>query len=276
MYDRDYAREPWGAGASRLSIWTATKLLIATNVAVFVVQLFLDSFLKTWFALHPEDVIHRGFLWQLVTYAFLHDAGNVFHLFFNMLFLWWFGGELEEIYGSRRFLGVYLGSGIFGGLVQTTTAFLTGRLESYALGASACVLGLLVLATLRDPRRIVYLWMIILVPIQLRFLTLFYVAVDLLGFARGDGGVAYAAHLGGAAWGALWWLSHERGVGLRVPWPQRRRRRLRLVEPRREGPAPEIRAEVDRLLEKISSGGIDSLTAAEREYLARASREFRH
>lgn len=273
IYDRDYARETWRPGSP--TGWTWTKRIILANVVLFLAQLFFDSFFKAWFALHPEDVVGRGFVWQLVTYTFLHDTGGIFHLFFNMLFLWWFGSELEEAYGGRRFLALYTASGVFGGIAHVAAAYLWKGGGGYALGASACVMGVLALAALRDPRRIVYLWMIVLIPVQLRFLALFYVAVDFLGFARGGGGVAYAAHLGGAAWGALWWLARERGVSLGLPL--RRRRRLKLVQPHSEdGPSPEMRAEVDRLLAKISTDGLDALTASEKQYLARVSREFRH
>ncbi len=273
IYDRDYARASWGAG-SRLSGWTATRVLIVANVAMFLVQAFAGEFLVRWLALHDADLLGRGFVWQLATYTFLHDGFNIFHLFFNMLFLFWFGGELEEAYGPRRFVGLYATSGIVGGLVQVAAWRLLEAPGRYLVGASACVMGVLIACTLRDPKRPMYLFLVP-VPVQLRFLALVYVAADLLGLARSGGGVGYAAHLGGAAWGGLWWLFQEKGI--RFPgWRPGRKRRLRLVESgKTHGPAPEVRAEVDRLLAKISSSGIDSLTASEKDYLARASRDFR-
>lgn len=274
IYDRDYARAPWGAG-SNLAGWTWTRILIVANVSVFLVQAFAEGFLVRWLALHPEDLLERGFVWQLASYTFLHDGLNIFHLFFNMLFLYWFGTELEEAYGARRFMGLYLTSGAFGGLSQVAAWRLLDSPGRYLVGASACVMGVLIACTFRDPKRPMYLFLVP-VPVQLRFLALVYVAADLLGLARSGGGVGYAAHLGGALWGGLWWFYQEKGI--RLPgWRPGRKRHLKLVESGRpHGPAPEVRAEVDRLLAKISSAGIDALTASEKDYLARASREFRN
>ena len=153
------------------------------------------------------------------------------------------------------------------------------------IGASACVMGIVALAALLYPRRIVQLliFFVMPVPIPLWLLATVFIEMDLLYVLRGiDTGVASLAHLGGAVWGVLYWLRTERQVGPSIDWPSwqrfRLRRRLKLVKPdlHEEGPDPDVRAEVDRLLDKIATGGIDSLTGAERDYLTRASRDFRH
>jgi len=82
------------------------KLMIAMAVVWVVVQIVLDKFLKTnistWFVLHPDQVIEKFWVWQLVTYMFFH-ATSPFHIFFNGLMLWFFGSELEKHWGARFF-----------------------------------------------------------------------------------------------------------------------------------------------------------------------------
>ncbi len=79
---------------------TALKALIGLNVVVFVAQVFAPVLTET-LGLRPVFVLH-GWIWQLVTYMFLH--GGVFHIAFNMLALWMFGAELEHVWGTRYFL----------------------------------------------------------------------------------------------------------------------------------------------------------------------------
>ena len=69
-----------------------------------------------WFALVPADVVTRFYVWQLVTYLFLH--GGFFHILFNMLALWFFGKDLEDIWGTRRFLQFYFFCGVGAGIVR--------------------------------------------------------------------------------------------------------------------------------------------------------------
>ena len=87
--------------------------------------------LTQWMALYP---IGRGFLpWQVVTYAFLHDLNNLFHLFFNMLGLWMFGSELERLWGPRRYLQFYMAS--------VLTAAAAQLLLTAAVGSSGATVG---------------------------------------------------------------------------------------------------------------------------------------
>ena len=82
----------------------AIKALVITNVAAFVASLILPS-ITLGLGMRPADVIGRLFLWQLVTYMFLH--GGIFHILFNMLALWMFGVELERMWCSRSFKKFY-------------------------------------------------------------------------------------------------------------------------------------------------------------------------
>src|SRR5205085_5681778 len=104
IYDRDYYRRE---GPSILASFTERgkicKWLVLFNVALFVLQLLTRSS-ATWnvtehLALTKDQVLH-GQVWRLLTYAFLH--GDFWHILFNMLFLWWFGTDIEDLYGPRE------------------------------------------------------------------------------------------------------------------------------------------------------------------------------
>ena len=87
----------------------AVKLLIISNVVVFIASRFVDV-LRLRLGFMPQDVLTHGYIWQPFTYMFVHDG--IFHILFNMLALWMFGVELERMWGSRYFTKFYLVSGI--------------------------------------------------------------------------------------------------------------------------------------------------------------------
>src|SRR4051812_14739186 len=96
---REYAR-PF---ASRGGLPYGIRMLLIANTAIYLLQFFgADRFLLPYFALRPASLLSMFAIWQVVTYLFLH--GGILHLLFNMLTLWMFGKELEETWGTRRFL----------------------------------------------------------------------------------------------------------------------------------------------------------------------------
>ena len=102
--DRDYVRRE---GPSFLGSFadrgTICKWLIGVNIALFVCQLLTNGTLTRVLDLNVERVVFHGEIWRLLTYAFLHGPGDLLHILFNMLFLWWFGNEIEEMYGRASF-----------------------------------------------------------------------------------------------------------------------------------------------------------------------------
>src|SRR5215469_916759 len=124
---------------------TALKALIGANVALFLAQLFFPIITDT-LGLRPIFVLRGFWIWQLVTYMFLH--GGLFHILFNMLALWMFGAELERIWGTRYFLKFYFVTGI--GAAALTVLFsllpfgFAQQLQySIIIGASGAIYGLL-------------------------------------------------------------------------------------------------------------------------------------
>src|SRR6185436_950152 len=126
--------------------WTpAVKVLIISCVVAFLIQIFDymaggPSFTHK-FGLTPALVTHSFYLWQLVTYIFLHDTGfPFFHILFNMLALGMFGSELESLWGTRQFTKFFFICGIGAGLL---TVLLSPNSQSTPIGASGAIYGIL-------------------------------------------------------------------------------------------------------------------------------------
>ncbi len=301
IYDREYYRRD---GPSFLGSLTERgkicKTLILINVAIFVVQV-LTGGNSGWFTealvLSPADVLH-GQVWRLLTYSFLHDAGNnIWHILFNMLFLWWFGTEVEEMYGQREFLVFYLIAALLGGLAFTgwalalpATPELPEPLQLLTcLGASGAVTAVLVVFACHFPNRVIYLMFFLPVPIWL--FVVIMVGMDAFGFLSGSrGATAVVVHLAGAGFAFLYYKKQLRLLDLWSWAKSRRRSRPRLRVYHEEVPATPVRvaaapaaadvdehleAKLDAVLEKVARSGQESLTESEREILFRASEVYR-
>ncbi len=180
-----------GGGA----ITPAVKFLLIANTAVFVVQTFVDYRLVYFFGLVPQLVWNNLYLWQLFTYQFLH--GGLFHLLFNMLALWMFGGDLERRWGSIFFLKYYFVSVLGGGILN---ALLTPNQMVPSIGASGGVYGILLAYGLIYPNQIVYFYF--LFPIKMKHFVWIIGAISLYSsIATGQSGIAHLAHLGGMGFG---------------------------------------------------------------------------
>jgi membrane associated rhomboid family serine protease len=189
----------------------AIKTLIWINVGMFLVPLLLPQI--TWYlALVPAAVIERLFIWQPVTYMFLH--AGVFHILFNMLMLWMFGTDLERAWGTRFFVRYYFVTGIGAAAVTIMAALVPSGVSDVlyltpTVGASGAIYGLLVAYGLSFPNRPIYLYL--LFPIPARVFVLIMGAIALLSsISGGHGNIAYSAHLGGLVVGYLY-LKLRRG-----------------------------------------------------------------
>ena len=185
---------------------TVTRTLIIINVVVFIAELSLGDVLITNFALwpvgtQPSLAAPLGFQpWQIVTYSFLH--GGFEHIFFNMLALFMFGGQLEHLLGAKRYLNLYFASVISAAIAQLIVAAVIGGAPYPTLGASGGVFGLLLAYGVYFPNRMV---MLIFPPIPMRakwFVVLYGLLELVLGVTGAQANVAHFAHLGGmlGAW----------------------------------------------------------------------------
>jgi len=175
----------------------ATQALLLANVAMFFLGDLLAPGLLSPLALYP---VGAGFWpWQIGTYAFLHGSFN--HLFFNMLGLWMFGGELEHVWGQKRFLQFYAASVVAAALTQLLVNALLGS-NLPTVGASGGLFGLLLAFAMIFPNRVILLFFVI--PMKAKYLVALYGLVELYqGVYVLNSGVAHFAHLGGMLGGLL-------------------------------------------------------------------------
>ncbi|MCR4575098.1 MAG: rhomboid family intramembrane serine protease [Lentisphaeria bacterium] len=316
LYDRDYMRDrekrsPWDWLKPNGSI---VKALIVANIAVFLLDMLSGGLLAKIFLLHPWYV-SQWELWRLVTYQFVH--GNFFHLFCNMYGLWIFGRGVQQLLGPRRFLQLYLVSGIVGGglwllanwwgsgmMVMMDSAgklYQTpyGNLDQIAntltesgmrlkmlsggcVGASGALFGVMASAAMAFPDARISL---LFPPVSLRMKTFIwvYALLEVVLLFDKTSNVAHLAHLGGMLGAFIYMRRLRRGDQFSLGgwfgkilggFKRRRHRRQPSMNFPNDDDGPTSN-EVDRVLEKMSTAGYESLTAAEREILEQASRRLR-
>ncbi|MBI2150084.1 MAG: rhomboid family intramembrane serine protease [Acidobacteria bacterium] len=205
--------------------WTpAVKVLIISCVVAFFVQTF-DSVaggpsFTPKFGLNPYSVTHNFYLWQLVTYIFLHDS--LFHILFNMLGLWMFGSELESLWGTRQFTKFFFICGIGAGLL---TVMLSPGSITTTIGASGAIYGILAAYGLLFPNRIIILYIF---PIPAKWFVLgLGVMAFLSSLSAAGSGVAHVAHLGGMLCGLIYLRGGRMIPGIRAGYDRWKRNRLR-------------------------------------------------
>jgi membrane associated rhomboid family serine protease len=174
------------------------KNLMIIMGAVFLLQMVANGWINYYFGLIPVLVWKKYFLWQLVTYIFLH--GGITHILFNLLALWMFGGELESLWGSRKFLRYFLFCGIGAGIC---TVILTPYQFIPVIGASGAIYGILLAFGWLFPNRLIYIYF--LFPIPAKYFVIIFGLIELFSSMQGTGGgVAHLTHLGGLLFGLFY------------------------------------------------------------------------
>lgn len=273
---RDYLRNE-EQPKTFLGLSSVTHILIAANVALFFAYLFtvhiilpyafqvkIGDHALRYVGVIPERAVggNPPWLWQLVTYGFFHSTNNPFHIFFNMINLYFFGREVETLYGPKRFLFLYVASLIFGALAYCLFNYSNA---GPLIGASGAVYAIMVTYAIHYPRqRVLFL---LLVPLEIWVIVAGLIAVDVIVQVRGAADYGAMAHIGGAIFGYLFWRLQPRFDA----YMARLDRRMQRAEREHE---EEIEARLDTLLEKISREGIDALSRKERDFLKRASRHY--
>jgi len=281
LYDRDYTQENWRSRsryAPQMQIRfprpsTMVMRLLIINGVVFVVEaLFFPkniplgvdkiSVLAKWFSVFPYSLWSVLQIWRLVTYQFLH--ANVWHILFNMLWLYFLGPVLERHWGSRRFLLFYLGCGVAGGLFYLLLVAVKFLGPGCMVGASAAIMGVFAACAILFPQISIYLFPLpIAIPIRIAAIagTAMYVLYVVLG-AKNAGG--HAAHLAGMAAGAAYVLSQDWRARLKqkVDWSRRQKKTTAQRN---------LQLEVDRILQKVHDTGIHSLSRQEKRILKKAT-----
>lgn len=306
IYDREYYRAEGGGWRWFSGTAPACKTLIAINVAAYMLQWMFPALrLSEIFGANSADIFRKFMVYQPLTATFLHDPNNVLHIIWNMLFLWWFGSELEGMLGSREFTFFYLAAAVLSTLGWAVVdAMLPGGGQAVMLGASGAVTAVAVVMTLFFPNRQILLFFVF--PVPLWAFLIIYLGQDALallqeiqsGGQRHSSGVAFASHLSGALFGFVYKQSQVRLERWLIP---RFRPRLRVIAPELREPArpragrvgrgepargpreisspqlpqEELDARLDDVLAKIAREGRDALTESERLVLEESSRRAR-
>lgn len=287
-------------------ITPAVAWLLAINIGVFFLQLAVFGERNVFATLGFDSAAMPAGWWTMATYMFVH--AGLAHIAFNMFALWTFGPRVESEWSTRGFIALYLWCGLGGSL----THLILVR-SGVLVGASAAVFGVMLAFAMRWPDEEVFVFGII--PMKTKWFVAWLVAINLLlaiASQRGGAGgssIAAIAHLGGLLFG--WIYIKGPGTGgierfrqrvaavpdeadempRAVPKPQPRTRdssvsrtdavvaKSLAVTPKLLPPAPDTRKrraeELNRVLDKISSSGVESLSPDERKILERFSRELR-
>ncbi|MGH7751902.1 MAG: rhomboid family intramembrane serine protease [Gemmatimonadales bacterium] len=274
---------------SSFSLTPWVRRLLVANLLVFVLQVTVFTsrgFIGFW-AFDPLSSIVRP--WTALTYMFLH--GGFLHLALNLLMLVIFAPAVEEAFGGRRFILYYVWCGLGGPVLASLVALGLGRLVTPFVGASGALFGVALAFGWRWPDAPIYMFPLP-VPIKAKYLVVFLLGIGfLLWLFNPTDRTAHLAHLGGFAFGFLY-LKSEQWMLARAERHVRRSAPATnvLVHPAaaramkgggtaRRSSAPRAHdtttAEVDRVLDKISAKGIQSLTPEERKFLVEMSRKMR-
>jgi membrane associated rhomboid family serine protease len=290
--------------------------LIAINILVFFVVLVFRVLMTIsgfgeWYQAGLKYLMMPASLpklatqpWTVFTYMFLHEG--LFHILFNMLFLYWFGLLIHQYLGSRKLANLYILGGIFGAvfyvLIYNLAPYFSASVDSsMMLGASAGVFAIVVGAATLTPNTTFFL--LILGPVKIVYIAAFYV---ILSFANSIGANAGGeiAHLGGALLGYLYIVQLRKGVDLGKPVQKvgmffeglfsGRKSKVKVsyrkakttstgstfggFKPASESPVTANKElisqdEIDRILDKIAEKGYDGLTKEEKRKLFEFSKK---
>ena len=276
--------------------------LILLNVGTFVVLRLLDLVfflfgaegpdLSRWLMSTSDPALLLRTPWTVVTYMFTH--WDLFHIFFNLLILWFIGRIFEDLLGGKRLLGNYLMGGFTGLALYVLSYNFLPAFERYAqgstiMGASGAVMAVFVgLATYRPDLRI---HLLLFGAVRLKWLALIYVTIDLIGIRQGGNSGGHIAHLGGALYGYLaarqltkgrdWSLTVAEAIGAigrgltprkgaRLKVAKRPSRDIRERDAEHRSAQRDKQARVDAILDKIGRSGYDSLSKEEKDFLFKA------
>ena len=268
--------------------------MIYWNVGLFILSIplfyqFTIGFFDypTWLAVSSEPMTAIYKPWSLITYAFFHQG--FMHLFFNMMVLHFSSRLFLTFFTQKQYLGLYLLSAVFAGLVYVLSFYILG-FSSYMVGASAAVMGILVAATTYQP--LMEIRLLLIGNVKLWHITGVLLLLDLLQIQLGNTG-GHIAHLSGAFFGFIYIKLLQNGTDLSRIVTSVIDFFANLFSPKKTTPFKKVHVnpkkpvtkqagkivtkdktqqQIDEILDKISQSGYDSLTAEEKEFLFRAGK----
>ena len=301
LHERDYGREygdetPWdrhqreqerrtmGGGGKSVAI-----ILLIITCVIWILDTITQttgddgdtaSRLAPWLAVNSDTLLKPWTWFQFITYGFMHNHKDIMHLLFNMIGLFFFGRAMEQKLGGKEFLRFYLISMVAAGIIGAATFLVTGT-QGSVIGASGAIVATTVLFACFFPHSKILLMFVI--PVKAWVVAVIFVIGDIAGAMGVMGGnTAFTTHLGGASFALLYYFRNWNfgflDIGgfdkIRSNLRQRSRRaKLKIHDPDRK--QRQEADDADRILAKITSEGMDSLTAAEKKTLERHSRRQR-
>lgn len=240
--------------------------ILATMLAGFVITAITPQFIISTFGLVPSRVLGDLWLWQTITYMALH--GGLLHLVFNMFALYMFGSALAYLWGETKFINYFLICGLGAAILSL---IIMPESTAATIGASGAIYGLLFAWGKEFPNSIIYIWG--LVPIRAKHLVLLLFLLE-FALSQTPSSIARFAHLGGLITGFFYFYGPHfwRSLNFALTNPARFKRR-RPAGARQEDEAGD--QNVDKILEKIVTQGIDHLTPEEKKILDSASKKLK-
>ena len=267
------------------------KQLLIINGVVYLVGLIVEAiispgFIANYFGLSHVGMFENFMVWQIFTYMFIHT--QFLHLFFNLLALFMFGGELEQIWGKKLFLRYYLicglGAGLFIALLNFYL-FSSMGVSGPTIGASGAIYGILIAYGLTWPNREVLLFFVI--PVKIKYLVagfgVFSFIMTIESMQGGSGNISHIGHFGGLVTGLvyiLWRIKpyQERYISAAKMKDNPLSNAMKKSRVKKKKKDIETRIEakkiIDDLLEKIARDGMSSLSAKEKKQLEWARRHY--
>jgi membrane associated rhomboid family serine protease len=266
-----------------LGVFLAFNILLAI---LFLAKSDLGLIISKYIAVpaHLPTLASRP--WTIVTYMFFHEG--FIHILFNLLWLYWLGRIFLGFMSERKLLGVYIMGGIWGAALyilfyNVFPVFAENLPVSFALGASASVYAIVFAAVTYAPN--LSLNLLLIGQVRLKYIGVALIVMDIIGIAGSNAG-GHIAHLGGALFGFLFIYFQNQGVDMVKPvsWVidaftsspstnRRKKMKVNYTKPKDDYEYNKIKAEqqaeIDRILDKISKGGYESLTKEEKETLFR-------
>lgn len=209
----------------------AVRILLWVNIGMYVASLAYPRILE-WLGLIPKQVIESHWLWQPVTYMFLH-APTPTHILFNMLILWMFGVELERIWRTHFFVKYYFVTGVGAGVLTVLVSLLPfgvthATYDANIIGASGALYGLLLAYAMYFPDRPILMFLFF--PVPAKYFVAILGAIAFIMSMEGGGTVAATTHLGGLLVGYIYLQGGRGGLTAEIKyrylkWKMNRMRR---------------------------------------------------
>ena len=274
---------------------TALSRLMQINIVIWFICLFISvftwlfnisdiSFVTKLFAVPSDISVLAEKPWTVFTYMFLQE--EFWHLFFNMLMLYYGGKIFLQYFSQKQLLLTYIFGGLVGALFfilafNAFPVFENMKGQAVALGSSASVLSILIAAATYRPDYTLNLFL--LGQVKMKWVAIIFVVVDFLSITKGNSG-GHIAHLGGALWGFLYAFMLKNDFDIYKIFKKKAKIRVKTVNSENYHKRPKSdeqynaeraqeQEEIDRILEKIAKNGYSSLSDKEKEFLFRQSKK---